>query len=586
MPNMCATRNQREVPENFYRPDHGRTLNWYVRLVPPTPIKRLPGVKEFRKSTGTADLRRAKAIGAQLIADKRAEWQQLLEKSGGTGTPAVILSEELIAHVCAQRLYHWMQMDDAVRFKGAGYDDESQAKLMALYELEEKGMRAFVQKGKASANWDRVLEVVDQWCEQIQKPVERTDPLYPRLVRAFAEVELDAVNRLMRRHQGEPVPTPARPTATGATLSAMVEPYRTYKQAHVGSKHLGTSLNIWSRLIAHLGDVPLAKVTGSDLFDFLEAGMHSGNKPWSMKYAHGLVKRTLREIFALARTRGLLTTGNPVEDMQVLPMLPAAEEKARQQPRHPFSNTQLTTLFTSEWYRTDSSKWRGKMRTDLGARYWVPLICLFHGNRVREVLQLVASDVGKTDNVATLNFRTEVEGDQAQLAALGAERRFKNEATKRIVPVHPTLCELGFLDFVESRRKRDGVNAILFPSSVPEPGGKSPMIGRAYEQAFLRYVRDGLGFGAGFGNHSFRHQLEDRIRDAQRPGHQWPAGLAQAYTGRKRVRDQDIGVIETEGSEAAYGRGHTPTMLLSYIKTLDFSGMTLPPPFGRWSQDR
>lgn len=583
---MCATRNQREVPENFYRPDHGRTLNWYVRLVPPTPLRGLPGAKEFRKSTGTADLRKAKAIGARLIAEKRAEWQQLLDKAAGSKSPPLILSEELIKHICAQRLYRWMQMDDSVRFDGAGYDEESRARLMQVYQLEEKGMRTFIQKGKAASNWNRVLDVVDLWCDQLKISVDRADPLYPRLVRAFAEVELDAVNRLMRRHEGEPVPSPVKPEAMGARLSDVLEPYRAYKQEHVGPKHLGTSVNVWSKLIAHVGDQPISQISSADLFDFLEAGMRDGKKPWSMKYAHGLVKRTLREFFALARTRGMLTTGNPVDDMQVLPLLAAAEEKSRLKPRHPFTDPQLTTLFSSEWYKPKSTKWRGKMRKDLGARYWVPLVCLFHGNRVREVLQLVASDIGDADGVATVNLRAEIEGGQAQLAALGAQRRLKNESTQRIVPLHPALCEMGFLDFVQSRRKQDGDNAMLFPSSLPEAGGKSPMIGRAYEQAFLRFVRDELGFGAGFGNHSFRHQLEDRIRDAQRPGHQWPAGMAQGYTGRKRVRDKDVGRIETEGSEAAYGRGHSPALMREYIQSLDFSKVKLPPSFLAWLQER
>ena len=71
---MCATLNQKDVPENFYRPNNGRTLNWYIRLVPPPALKNVEGVREYRKSTGTADLRKAKTIGVQLIADKRAEW--------------------------------------------------------------------------------------------------------------------------------------------------------------------------------------------------------------------------------------------------------------------------------------------------------------------------------------------------------------------------------------------------------------------------------------------------------------------------------------------------------------------------------
>ncbi|GLS13524.1 integrase [Hydrogenophaga electricum] len=573
------------MPENFYRPSHGRTLSWYVRLVPPAPLKGQPGVREFRKSTGTSDLRRAKAIGARLIADKLAEWDQLLAKTKAPATGPRILTADLIDHICARRLYHWMRLDDEARFDGDGYDDAAGAALVQLCQVTDQSMRSVVQRGKASPEWGNVLDVIDFWCGQIDCPVERTDPLYPQLVRAFAEVERDAAGRLLRRADGEATPTPAKPAAAGATLSAMTEPYRDYKKRNAGAKYLSTSQNIWSRLIEHLGDVPLAAVKGADLYDFLEARMRATERPWSMKHAHGLVKRTLREVFSLARTRGLLVGGNPVDDLEIMPQLTAAEERSRMKPRHPFTDTQLTTVFTSDWYRVGTVRWRGKMGKDLGARYWVPLVCLFHGNRVREVLQLVASDIGCAETIPVVHFRAELAGEQADLLAVGAARSVKNVATERVVPLHPTLCALGFVEFVQQRRQADGEHAMLFPSSIPAPGGRAPIIGRAYEQAFLRYVRDELAFGRGFGNHSFRHQLEDRIRDAQRPGQQWPAGMAQAYTGRKRLRSQDVGRIEQEGSEADYGRGYGPTLMLEYVKTLSFDKVTLPPPFAAWLAD-
>ncbi len=200
---MCATRNQREVPENFYRPSHGRTLNWYVRLVPPAPLKGLPGVREFRKSTGTADLRRAKAIGARLIAEQRADWDRLLATNGGRSSAPRILSSDLISHICAQRLYHWMRLDDEARFEGDGYDDAAGAALVQLCQVTDQSMRSVVQRGKASPEWSNVLDVIDHWCRQIDCPVERTDPLYPQLVRGFAEVERDAAGKLLRRADGE-----------------------------------------------------------------------------------------------------------------------------------------------------------------------------------------------------------------------------------------------------------------------------------------------------------------------------------------------------------------------------------------------
>jgi integrase len=579
---MCATKSQLTVPENFYRPDNGRTLNWYVRLVPPTPLKGMPGIREFRKSTGTAELRRAKAIGSRLIAEKRAEWDQLLAKTKGPAIGPRILTPDLIEHICARRLYHWMRLDDEARFEGEGYNDAAGAALTQLCQVTDQSMRSVVQRGRASPDWGNVLDVIDFWCIQIECPVERTDPTYPQLVRAFAEVERDAASRLLRRGEGEPAATPAKPAAAGALLSAMSEPYREFKRPNSGVKHLGTSLNIWSRLIEHLGDVPLASVKSSDMYEFLESRMRAPEKPWSMKHTHGLVKRTLREVFGLARTRGLLDGVNPVDGMEVMPMLAAKEERARMKPRHPFTDAQLTTVFTSDWYRADSDRWRGKMGKDLSARYWVPLVCLFHGNRVREVLQLVASDIGTAGVVPVVHFRAELDGEQADLLATGAARSVKNEATARVVPLHPLLCGLGFVEFVQQRRQADGEHTMLFPSSLPKPGGKTPILGRAYEQAFLRYVRDELGFGRGFGNHSFRHQLEDRIRDAQRPGQQWPAGMAQTYTGRKRLRGQDVGLITTEGSESAYGRGHGPAVLLEYVKTLAFDGVTLPQAFAPW----
>ncbi len=453
---------------------------------------------------------------------------------------------------------------------------------MQLCQATDKSMRSVLARGKAAPDWATTLDVLDGWCKQMDSPVSRTDPRYPQLVRQFAEVELEATGRVLRRNQGEPAATPEAPSPVGACLSAMTELYRNYKQRHAGHKHSGTSVHVWAKLIDHMGDVPLSSVKAPDLFEFLEARMRAPVKPWSMQHAHGLVKRTLREIFALARTRGLLEGSNPVDGLEILPTLTQKEEKARRKPRHPFTDAQLSTLFGSEWYRPDSTRWRGKMATDLAARYWVPLVCMFHGNRVREVLQLVASDIAEQDGVPVIHFREEMEGEQAAMLAAGVVRSLKNDPSQRVVPLHPTLLALGFVEFIRQRRREAGANAMLFPSSLPEPGGKTPILGRAYEQAFLRHVRDGLGFARGFGNHSFRHQLEDRIRDAQLPGQRWPAGLAQAYTGRKRVRAGDQGHIETEGSESAYGRGHSPAMMLRYAKSLAFDGVSMPPPFSDW----
>ncbi|MDR4127250.1 hypothetical protein, partial [Yanghanlia caeni] len=77
MPNNHAKKNQSlTVPQHFYRPKTSR--NWYVRLVPPAHLKGVPGVEDLRKSTGHADLKRARPIGQTLIAERLREWDALV----------------------------------------------------------------------------------------------------------------------------------------------------------------------------------------------------------------------------------------------------------------------------------------------------------------------------------------------------------------------------------------------------------------------------------------------------------------------------------------------------------------------------
>jgi integrase len=540
-------------------------------------------VKEFKKSTGTADLKRARPIAAQLIAEQRAAWERMAAKADmPDAAVGGVLTSSLIKHVCSHRLYQWMQLDDQVRFDGEGFDEHTLEKMQQICQVTDHSMRSVLSRGKASIEWSDTLDLVDHWCEQLGHKFDRTDPLYPQLVRDFARVELEALGRVEKRNHGDIAETPPAVAANVARLSAMTETYRHHKQVASGSKHTSTTTGIWLKLITFCGDVPLNDITSHDLYRFIDAQQQGEHKPWSMKYSRGVVKRTLFEVFALARTRQMMSGTNPVDDLTVMPPLSKEAEASRMKPRYPYSNAQLNTLFASPWFNASSNRWTGKMGRDLGARYWVPLICMFHGNRIREVLQLVASDVRDAAGIPVMELREEMDGEQAAMHVAGVRRSLKNAPTNRIVPVHPALIELGFVKFVAAQRAADGDNAMLFPSSLPKPGGKCPMIGRAYEQAFLRFVVKELGFGNGFGNHSFRHQLEDRIRDAQTLGNRWPAGLAQAFTGRKRLRTADVGIIEVEGSEAAYGRGHGPAALLEYIKTLRFDAVTLPPPFEAW----
>lgn len=590
MPIVCAkSTNELTVPNHFYR--GSRSARWYVRLVAPSSVRHLVPQPDYRQSTGQTDLRKAKALGAALIAEKRREWDSLerqVAADGGIGHYAVatVLTAPVIDKICAARLYASMQVDEKARVQGL--HEEELAEIEQFCAMTDKAMRSVLSQGKASPRWTQAVESLVMWSETCGHIVDRTDPLFPKLVRDYAAVEKEACARILARNQGDESPTPSLPAYRPPTLSLLTEEFRAYKAQKSKRPHVDACVNAWMLFVAHCGDVLFDSVTPSHIYDFLQARMHATEKPWSEARALQFGRSVLREAFGLARVRNLMTKPNPVDGMEVVPTLSSEEEAAHRRPRYPFTGDQLNKLFASSWFEpANRSHFRGKMLTDLAARYWVPLIGLFHGNRVREALQLAASDFYWDGDVLILSFQTELDFNEGErdtsspAAFLESLRSLKNAATRRVVPVHPALLSLGFAEFIEQRRG-EGATSLLFPSSLPEPGGERPKLGRAYEQAFLRYVRDRLGFGSGYGNHSFRHQLEDRIRGAQNVRDRWPPGLAQQYVGRKRTRDSDREILMSEGSEAAYGRGYPASVVRQWAGTLDFTDVTIPPPYTAW----
>lgn len=576
---MCATRTKSDLPQYFYIPSNSSTNNYKVRLTPPKALQHL--VKgQYRATTGTSDLRKARAIGARLIAEKLAEWDALLTTCAPPQSAPIFLTNKSMKDICAQRLYHWMRMDDLGRYQGDGYDDATLSGLQGLWDSTGQTMRSVVARGKASPEWESALEVLDSWCEQIDLTVSRADPLYAVLAKEFAKVELKALGWVRARNQGEAVDSPKPPAATGSELSTMTAVYREHLTESKNGKGLSTPVGIWKKFVGHVGDIPIEDVVPNDVFTFLREGIHAPTHPWSMKYAHGVVRRTLRAVFSLAITTGRRRAANPVDGMSELPRITKEQEKERLNPRRAYSDAEINKVLASDWYNPEANRWKGKMASDLGARFWTPLICLFHGNRVREVMQLVASDFHTLDNLHCMTIQEAIGGEQPELKKASIVRTLKNESTQRTVPLHPQLVALGFLDFLQSRRDADGTTALLFPSCIPKLGGKTPILGRAYEQAYVRFIRETVG--AGLGNHGFRHQLEDRIRRAQTPGNQWPAGLGQEYMGRRTTRAKDKEHVAAVGSEGDYGEGYPPMLMQMYVKSLDFSRIKLPPIFSEW----
>lgn len=165
--------------------------------------------------------------------------------------------------------------------------------------------------------------------------------------------------------------------------------------------------------------------------------------------------------------------------------------------REPWKVDELKLLFASrvytECYRPEAG--RGE------AAYWLPLLALFTGARQGELAPLTADDVQKDERTGI--HYIEIKEDRERGARLKTKK-----SSRRVVPVHPELLRLGFLDIVADRRK-DDLRAPIFP--LLEKGARDGFADN-WSKWFGRYLTK-IGISdTGPVFHSFRHNFKDALR--------------------------------------------------------------------------
>src|SRR5262245_29800214 len=102
--------------------------------------------------------------------------------------------------------------------------------------------------------------------------------------------------------------------------------------------------------------------------------------------------------------------------------------------RKMWQGDKLSRLFASPvWTGCLSRAHRSKPGAHIiqDEKYWLPILGLFHGNRLEEFAQLVRSDVRSEDDIWFLDINDE------------GKKQIKNRQSKRRVPIHPRVLQPG-----------------------------------------------------------------------------------------------------------------------------------------------
>ena len=210
----------------------------------------------------------------------------------------------------------------------------------------------------------------------------------------------------------------------------------------------------------------------------------------------------LRQVFLLASRHHRFASSDDVEGMFADVRLGRHVPPAERRKLWPVQD--LTALFRSPlWSGTRARRedlthrHEGGPHVHVDAYWWLPIVGLHTGMRLEEIAQLRHDDLAQdTGGRAFLRVTDAGEG-----------QRLKTETSRRAVPVHPFLAEIGFIRlFVAGKR------GWVFPEL--KLAGRPPKRGGQYSEDFTAYRREVGLYEPLKDFHSFRHTLVSALREA------------------------------------------------------------------------
>lgn len=247
------------------------------------------------------------------------------------------------------------------------------------------------------------------------------------------------------------------------------------------------------------------------------------------------IKSRLRTIMAF--TKWANAEGYVNKDVcRNLDLLSLKDSVAKKDKRAPFSYEQLSSLFSSEFYLNP--------KKPSEAMYWAPLLALFHGCRMEEILQLKTSDFLKDSKTGIEYFR--IHGENGN--------KLKTSSAVRDVPLHSELIALGFHKYLSMAKKNGGDRLFAELNRGSDGSFRKPFSPK------FRRLTEKVGIYTPKTNfHSFRHNFSDAAKNGGVP---------------LPVLNQLIGWTQN-GMHGVYGEGYDLATLREAMDKIEYPDLDL-----------
>jgi len=493
---------------------HGE--QWRLKKRIPEDVRAHYGCRGFVTfSTKTADLDEARAECARFLADFAAEVQSIRRLSSGAseepvkGAPLALSPQQIGAILADEATRYKLELlaaDESLGFlnqrptpadgqsvtRRAGFlgIDEAQARA-AYFDCEEDALGHFTGLGLRRLKVAGVaagagVEVPENVSRAVGGAFARAALEVLEVIRRRVSYELDATPNPSPRASLPPAEDAHVPPPKMHRLSETLADWQTFTKPSPGTVTIYTAaVKLFE---GKYPDRYAETITEDDMKAFVRGRMDEGKSPATIKKECAIIRALLaRAVKAKWRA------DNPAADVEL-------PKESRDRKRRGYKPAELAAVFGAGVFTNGDRPQRGKGE----AAFWLPLLAVFTGARREELAQL-----------ATDRVRAEAGVPYLAIDPLDEDGKLKTDESRRAVPLHRELIRLGFLEFVEDRRRAGGGH--LFPLLNPN---KLNQYGAAWGSWWSAYIRTVTGIDDATISpmHSFRHSVitdlrQQRIRE-------------------------------------------------------------------------
>lgn len=477
---------------------------WRIK-VPLDLAPHYPGQQWAHRGTlGTTDLREANLKAARL----NVEWQETFahQRQQRKAEPrAVDVITPDLSKLIAETLRHdVLSVDDDIRTSpkkhALGGGVSAMLNGMPEYladDLAESNRKQEAAMSEALAKSRRAvaLPALERTAQKLGLDISTETPgLADALLECLRALK-EAAAATVARDKGESIPTPPRPTpAEPQKVRKLRDVHNEWKRLQ-GYTVTADTIRARERALALFeqgtGNPPLHEVSRAMGHEFAQwlTNLGGARKTASdrLKYVSSMLKFASRELEWLDR--------HPWDGIEI--------DYTTETVRKPWTPEHIGAFYALPLFTSYALPQRAA-RAGADAAYWVPLLGLFTGARVGELVQLRVADVAQTDGVWCLDINAE-EG-----------KRLKTENSRRLVPVHTELIRLGFLDYVQDIR--DAGHTSLWPTMHLNEEKPSLGFSRWFNETPRKAVKDSEGKPVDIPDfHSLRHLVRSTMAEANIP---------------------------------------------------------------------